>query len=244
MRDPNASILFRTILAAISGSALSLAVLPPAAAETVVPVAPFESVTLHGGGTVTLRHGTTQRVTLRQGTTQDTRVTVVDGWLVIERREGARHEEDELAVEVVTPEALDLAVTGGGVIQSVGSFPRQGSIGVHVENGGTIDIRSMKVEAVAARVQSGGRILAKPQESLAAHVSQGGVVTYWGAPNVHSRVEQGGVVGRGVAADAGRPLAELGPDFETIPPMPPTPPVPPVPPVPPAPPVPRTGRVL
>jgi hypothetical protein len=115
----------------------------------------------------------------------------------------------------------------GGTIRSIGGFPRQAEVAVAVEDGGTIDLRSMTIDAVSARVRDGGRIFTKPQKTLVANIARGGAVTYWGSPRVRSSVEQGGVIARGAAADADRPIEELGPAILDLPPVPPVPPVPP-----------------
>lgn len=202
----------RTILAA-AASWMILAGLPaPLRAQTVVPLAPFRSVTLRGGGEVILRHGPTQRVTLLEGGEDCSRARIVDGdRLVIERlaRECTRRHGP--TVEVLTPEIAGLVVADGGTIQVRGGFPHQAEIEVAVHDGGTIDLRSLGVDRVNATVRHGGRIFTRPRRDLAASVSQGGNITYWENPRVRSSVRHGGVVMKGEAADAWKALVEFGP---------------------------------
>ena len=168
-----------------------------AQAEATVPVAPFRSVELRNGGNVILRHGPTQRVTFLKGSPGSTQVAVSsDDRLVIDCM--SKHARGyELEIEIVTPELAGLSVAHGGTIQTRGSFPPQAEIGVSVDNGGTVDIRSMSVGSVSASVLSGGRILAKPLTMLAATVVEGGSITYWGDARVTQSIEHGGSVTKG-----------------------------------------------
>jgi hypothetical protein len=193
------------------------------AAQTVIPVGQFRSVDLHDGCNVIVRHGPAQRVTILRGSLGSTRVRIMDGErLVIDncRR--------ECQVEVVTPELSAVSVSNGGTLQSLGAFPAQAAIRADVEQGGTIDIRSMAPAAVDASVHSGGRIFTNPRETLVGTVTSGGGITYWGAVRVKQFVRDGGAVARGALADADKPLSELSPELAPIPPIPPVPPIPPI----------------
>lgn len=204
--------------------ALGLAMPPLVAAETVVKVAPFKSLTLRNGGHVTLRYASTQRVTLLEGTTKCTGVVAVDGdRLVIDRHGNDCPMGYKPEVEVFTPGVVDIKVEDGGLIQTRGNFPRQDELAVAVDDGGVIDLRSMTVDVMSAAVKDGGRILARPQGTLAASVTRGGGIMYWGNPRVTSSVTQGGVVERGDAADANKPLQDLGLAAPAVPPLPPLP---------------------
>jgi putative autotransporter adhesin-like protein len=211
------------LAAVIPWAALGLAMPAPVVAQTAVPLAPFRAVTLRGGGKVILRYAPSQRVTLLKGSANYTGVAIAEeGRLVIDRCQCKCPRGYELEVEVLTPELVDIMVSDGGTIQSRGSFPRQAELGVAVHDGGTIDLRSMTVDAVDAAVRQGGRIFTKPQRVLAANVAHGGAITYWGHPRVTRSVEDGGVVARGTAADADKPLPECGPAAPPVPPVPPT----------------------
>jgi hypothetical protein len=200
-----------------------------ASAQEVVPVAPFRSVELRGGGRVTLRHGPTQRVTLLKGSPDYTRVTVADGGrLVIEKCESPCPRGYDHEVEVVTASVDKILVADGGLIQSRGGFPRQAEIEAAVRDGGMIDIRSMAADRVTASVAEGGRIFTVAQVSLSASVINGGGITYWGDARVKSSVRNGGVVTRGAADEADKPLSELSPSLSPPPPVPAVPPVPPI----------------
>jgi beta-lactamase regulating signal transducer with metallopeptidase domain len=215
------------VLATVSAAAVPLA-LEPGIAFT----ASFSSVELRNGGTVTLIHGPSPRVTLREGDPALTAITIgSDGRLVIDRCPRHCPRAHHLEVEIETPALAAITVSEGGIIQSRGTFPLQLEIDVAVNQGGTIDMRSMAVANVSASVYSGGRIFTRPGATLAARVEQGGNVTYWGDAVVESSVRHGGVVAEGSAADADRRLAELlGPVFRA--PVPPAAPVPPIPAVP------------
>jgi hypothetical protein len=170
----------------------------------------FRSVELHDGGNVIVRHGQTQRVTILMGDARYTRVRLAGGQrLVIEKCQPECPSRYQHQVEVITPEISAISVSNGGTVQSVGAFPVQASIAAAVEQGGTIDIRSIHADAVDASVDSGGRIFTTPRETLAATIVSGGGITYWGDPRVKRTVRDGGAVARGTRADADKPLSEL-----------------------------------
>lgn len=180
-------------------------------AETDVTVPAFKSVDLRNGGHVILRHGSKQRVRVVQGNTKESAIRVEeDGRLVIDRCPDGCPRGYTLEVEIVTPEIGALSVTDGGWLRSSGTFPKQASLAVAVESGGTLDMRSMNVGAVAAAVLQGGRIFTEPRETLTAAISQGGAVLYWGNPDVRRSIQHGGVVSRGKAADRDRPFEKIG----------------------------------
>ena len=196
----------------------SIALVSSGAAQTVVPVGPFRSVELRHGGHVIVRHGPVQRVTILAEEAQCTRIQV-DGRqrLVIDNGgRGCRH-HGRLQVEVITPGVSAVAVSNGGTLQSAGAFPGQATIEAGVEQGGTIDIRSISADAVDAAVDSGGRIFTNARGTLTASIRSGGVVTYWGNARVTKSVRDGGVVTRGKPEQAGKPLSELG---SVLPPVP------------------------
>jgi hypothetical protein len=191
-----------------------------------VEVATFRSVELRNGGKAIVRHGPTQRVTFLKGSPDCTQVTTASGdGLVIEKRKSKGDPGCELEIEILTPELARLSVAHGGTIQSRGSFPRQAEIGVTVDNGGTIDIRSMSVGSVTASVISGGRIFAQPLTVIVASVVDGGNITYWGDAPVTPSIQHGGVVERGDPSDADKPLSEFGPAIAPVPATPALPPI-------------------
>lgn len=195
-----ASTLITALLATLAGPACA----QPAAAD---PVA-FDSIELRGGGTVTVRYGPTRRVTVTEPNPNRAIRTEGDR-LVIDRCSRPCPGGHRIAVEVVTPEISRLAVRDGGRIALDGDFPRQAELAAAVSSGGMIDMRPLEADSIAAAVEHGGRILARPARSLTASVSNGGNVTYWGDAAVTSSIDQGGVVERGDAADLARPVAQL-----------------------------------
>jgi hypothetical protein len=81
----------------------------------------------------------------------------------------------------------------------------------------------MAADQVTAAVAQGGVISTRPGRRLDAAVSQGGVISYWGRSDVVRAIHGGGVVQRGRAEDGDRPLSELMPLPQAIPPVPPIP---------------------
>jgi hypothetical protein len=201
----------------------TIALASSGAAQTVIPVGHFRSVELHDGGDVIVRHGQTQRVTILGGNLRSTRVRLVGQRLVIEHCKPDCPGNDQFQIEIITPELSAVSVSDGGTVRSVGAFPVQAAIEAGVEQGGTIDIRSIAADAVAASVDSGGRIFTKPRGTLSATIASGGVITYWGNVRVQRTVRDGGVVVRGTPADADQPLSKLSPPLAAVPPIPPVP---------------------
>ena len=179
----------------------------PASAQTVLDVAPFRSVALGDGGRVTIRYGATQRVALIAGEAD----VSVDGTQLRIGRCRACPRRDHPQIEIVTPALESLSVANGGRLVVAGDFPRRPGFAASVSNGGMIDLRALAVDGLAASVEQGGIIYARPSATLTASIRQGGNITYWGEPAVQSAVEHGGVVQRGRDEDESRPLDELGP---------------------------------
>ena len=163
----------------------------------VIQLPPFRSVEVPEGGHGVIRYGPTQRVTLVRGNLDHTKMRVTsDGVLLIGNcRHGCRGYRSDVEIEM--PSITRLLMSNGGWIRISGSFPRQDEIVVEVDNGGTIDTRSMVADKITASVDQGGRILTVPGTSLNARVSHGGVITYWGNPRVRRSIEDGGVVQKG-----------------------------------------------
>jgi Putative auto-transporter adhesin, head GIN domain len=180
-------------------SAILFFVANAAVAATDVPVSAFRSLELSHGGKVIVRNGPVQRVTFLKGDPQYTRVEV-DGEqrLVIQTARGECPRGYRVEIEVVTPYLSEVFVSNGGSIEAVDAFPAQPSMEVAVEQGGSIDIRSISANDVTASVFSGGQIFTTSHRTLNAKVRSGGVITYWGeVGKVNKSVRDGGVVKRG-----------------------------------------------
>src|SRR5438270_6174746 len=97
--------------------AVALAVSAPAVATELVPVPPFRSVELRGGGDVVVVPGSVQRVTIVDGSARFTRIRVErDGKLKIDACNEQCPHFYRLRLEIESPRVPDLAVTGGGAI--------------------------------------------------------------------------------------------------------------------------------
>lgn len=170
----------------------------PAFAGEVVAVPQFRSVELRGGGAVTVVPGPVERVTIVEGSSQSTHMTVErDGLLRIDTCDERCPPMYRLRVEIQSPNVPDLAISGGGAIETKGSFRPQGHLSAAINGGGHIDARSVEASAVSAAVHGGGQILVRPRSSLAAAVNGGGLVRFWGNPQLTTAVHGGGAVLRG-----------------------------------------------
>lgn len=191
----------RSILrfSAVAFAAASFALIAmPASADEVVSVAPFKSVSLHGGGKVTLRHGDVQRVTITRDTKRYADIhTSPDNELVIDvcKHECPRHYN--LEIEIVTPAIAGVSIHGGGEIDSVGEFPVQPTLNAAIHGGGEINLRGLAAKRVSVAVHGGGAISVTAKSHLSATVHGGGEITYWGHPSVTTVIHGGGSVERG-----------------------------------------------
>ncbi len=175
--------------------AAAFAASAPALAAEHVPVAGFRSVELRGGGEVVVRRGPVQRVTILEGSSQFTRIHLVrDRKLRIDMCDGRCPSGYRLRVEVQSPDAPDVAISGGGSIRAAGGFAPQRHLSAAVHGGGTIDLRSVQASNVSAAVHGGGQVFVRPLNSLSAAVMGGGQVRYAGNPQVSMAVQGGGLV--------------------------------------------------
>ncbi|HEX8527378.1 GIN domain-containing protein [Allosphingosinicella sp.] len=171
-----------------------------ASAQTAVPAARFEAIELRGGGTVTVRHGTVQRVTLYRGNLEVSRIEVQrdgggDPKLVIEACRSSCRNYD-LRVEIVTPDLDAIAIRGGGTVRVEGRFPARAALALAVTGGGSLDARGLPAGSVATAVNGGGSIRTAATVNLVASVKGGGAILYSGDPQVVSSVRGGGAVTR------------------------------------------------
>jgi hypothetical protein len=176
---------------------LAFAASAPALAAEVVPVQPFRSVELHGGGDVTIVPGPVERVTLIQGSTRSTRMAVdADGKLVIDACYQQCPRNFDLQIRIESPRVPAVAIQGGGTIRASGGFAPQNELAAAVRGGGTIDLRPVDAIHVSAAVEGGGTIAVRPRSALAAAVRGGGEIRYSGNPQVSMAVAGGGDVRR------------------------------------------------
>jgi len=177
--------------------ATALAASAPALATEVVSLPAFHSVQLRGGGEVTIRPGSVQRVTVVEGSAQITRFRVVrDGQLQIDMCDGNCPRHYNLRIEIESPHAPDVAIAGGGLIHANGGFAPQRQLSVAIKGGGKIDMLAVPANSVSAAVQGGGLINVRARSTLSVAVNGGGEVRYSGNPQVSSAINGGGAVRR------------------------------------------------
>jgi hypothetical protein len=170
----------------------------PVSAQTVVPLRPFDSVELEGGGHVVLRYGKVQQVRLLRGSTAFTRFVVDQpGKLRIEACDDDCPRHYDLEVDIAAPRINALAISGGGAIDGAGGFPPARKLALAVEGGGTIDARELDCHMATAAVNGGGLIRLKADDQLTAVINGGGKIRYWGNPRVTQAIDGGGRVERG-----------------------------------------------
>lgn len=177
----------------------TLALLPlmlatPAAAGTVVPLAPFRALDLHGGGEVVLKHGSVQRVTILKGSLQYSELRVVNGTLDVSacRSWWQCPRNYDFKVEVVTPMLSAFAVHGGGDLTTEGAFPQQDELSLDIHGGGDADLKAIPVRHASVSVHGGGDLKITATEVLSGSVEGGGDVTYWGHPKQLAIATHGG----------------------------------------------------
>jgi len=173
---------------------LPLALALPASAETVVPLAPFQGIDLHGGGDVVLKHGSVQRVTILKGSLQYSKLTVVNGTLDVSACEDWWHcpSNYDFKVEIETPGVTAIAVHGGGDLSTEGAFPAQDRLALDIHGGGDADLKAIPVRNASVSVHGGGDLKVTATEALSGSVEGGGDVTYWGHPKTLAVATHGG----------------------------------------------------
>jgi hypothetical protein len=177
--------------------AVAVAASAPALATEPVPVAPFASVELRGGGEVSIVPGPVQQVTLIEGSTQFTRFTADGrGKLRIDACDDRCPHNYQLRIRIESPRVPSVAIQGGGTIGAVRGFTVQDQLSAAVLGGGTIDMRAVDALDVSAAVNGGGSIAVRPRARLSAAVHGGGEVIYSGNPQVSMAVAGGGDVRR------------------------------------------------
>lgn len=163
-----------------------------------VPLPGFRSIELHGGGVVSLKPASAQRVTILEGSSQVSRIRVDrDGKLKIDACTNRCPPNYRLRIQIETPQIVGLGVAGGGSILAGAGFAPQKMLGVAVNGGGRIDARLIDAQTVGAAVNGGGQALVRARGTLAATVRGGGEIVYWGNPAVAMSVQGGGAVRHG-----------------------------------------------
>lgn len=164
------------------------------AAANYVPHAPFEGVSVAGGGEVVIRPGPSHGVRVVRGDPGALEITS-------SRRQGLRIRCRPNAcrnfsprVEVTTPYVGALAVHGGGYMLVERGFRPQRNLALAIHGGGHIDTSALAAANVAASVVGGGNIETRAGSSLAASVRGGGAISYYGAPQVATSIQGGGSV--------------------------------------------------
>jgi hypothetical protein len=177
---------------------VALAVSAPALAVESLPVPPFRSVELRGGGNVEVVPGPRERVTIVQGSSQFTHAYVDrSGKLIVETCNAECPHLYHMQLQIESPRVPDLAVSGGGAITVAPGFVPQPQLSGAINGGGKIDARAVEAADVSAAVNGGGDLLVHAASNLSGAVRGGGTVRYWGNPQVSSAIAGGGTIRRG-----------------------------------------------
>jgi hypothetical protein len=175
--------------------ATAMAASAPVLATEAVPVSPFNSIELRGGGELTLRPGPVQRVTLIEGSSQFTNIRVLSQKrLRIDACNERCPRHYRLRILVESPAVPILAVQGGGTITASPGFAEPRELTLAVGGGGVIDTRAVPSSAVTAAVSGGGVIKVQARGALTAAVNGGGEIRYLGNPAVTTAIQGGGTV--------------------------------------------------
>lgn len=160
-------------------------------------VAPFEAVSIAGGGDVSIRPGPRHSYRVVAGSPDALIITS-------ERNRGLRIRcrpdacrGQKFKIEVTAPRVTAFAVHGGGSMRIERGFGALRSVALAVHGGGLIDSTALDATEVAASVHGGGTILTRVRANLAASVHGGGNIIYSGSPtNVATSIHGGGTVTR------------------------------------------------
>jgi hypothetical protein len=186
------------VLAAVSAStvAVATALATPAMAQQTVPLPQFDSVGLHGSGSVTIRRGPQQQVIIREGdaTTSEFRVKQ-GGSLEIDSCRNSCPANYRLSVEIVMPDVEDLAISGSGRISVEPGFAGSANRSFAINGSGEINARSLSANSMHAAINGSGRIRTGNVEHIQAAISGSGRIGYVGKPHVQSAVSGSGWIG-------------------------------------------------
>lgn len=185
--------MIRTVAAAATALLLAGA----AFAGTDMNFPTFTGISVHGGGSVVLRHGAVQRVTVIKGDLAKIDLHMAGNTLDISpcKEKSWCWGSNPLEVEIVSPAIDHLDIHGGGDLKAVGDFPHQPSLRVDVHGGGDLDCRAIPAENVDANVHGGGDAYVNAITSLNAEVHGGGDLTYIGnPPRLSSQTHGGGSI--------------------------------------------------
>ena len=178
--------------------ALALAISAPALADEIIPVPQFRGVQLRGGGVVDVVPGPVERVSIVEGSSQFTQMHVdYGGKLVIDTCNQRCPTMYRMRVVIQSPRVPDLAISGGGQINTAAGFRPQPQLSVAIDGGGRIDAAAVDAVQVSAAVNGGGSITVRPRSTLSAAVNGGGHVRYFGNPVTSVAIRGGGAVTRG-----------------------------------------------
>lgn len=185
----------------------------------------FTSIEVRGGAEVRLLGAHEHRLRIVTGDPRGSAVAVDrDGRLRIDGCANRCSTRERLVVEVHTPFIAAVRVLDGGTIRAGDGMAPQGDIRADVENGGTIDLRTLALRNAHATVRNGGRILVRPSHEVRAAVAEGGLIVYRRGPRVVTSVTNGGrIVSEETLASAaaGRPVGAAAFDGGPTPPTPP-----------------------
>lgn len=194
---PNRAAMLLTALAALA--AQPLLAHPHDSEPAAVPadlsrLAPFEAVSVEGGGDVVIRHGSRHGVRVLHGDLRALEITSVArrGLRIRCRPNACRGYTPR--IEVTAPRVRALAVHGGGSMHVERGFAPQSDMAISVHGGGHVDTTQLRVSDVAASVMGGGKIETSAGSNLAASVRGGGHIGYLGSPQVATSIQGGGVV--------------------------------------------------
>jgi hypothetical protein len=176
----------------------SLIVPAPAQGAENIPLPPFRSVELRGGGDILIVPSAVQRVTIIRGTSRVTRFRMRErGRLQIDACDTHCPPNYSLQIRIESPQLPDVAIAGGGLIRAAPGFAPQGELSAAIDGGGKIDAGAVDASEVSAAVNGGGQISVRARSSLSAAVNGGGEIRYSGNPQVSSAIHGGGAVHRG-----------------------------------------------
>ena len=185
------------VLAAISASTLAVAtaLATPAAAQSLSLPA-FDSVGLHGSGTVNIRRGPQQQVIIREGSAAISEFRVKNGKsLEIDSCRDRCPANYRLVVDIVMPDVDDLAINGSGRIAVAPGFSSASTRSFAISGSGEINARSLSATEMHAAINGSGHIRTGTVKSLQAAISGSGRIGYVGNPQVQSAVSGSGWVG-------------------------------------------------
>lgn len=162
------------------------------ASDAVMTMQSFDSVSLHGGGDIVIRHA--EEFSFENTGDPDVwKIAIKDEVLTLKCTKPCSGPRDRAAL-ITLPYLENLSIKGGGDITFTGDFPQTDELNISLVGGGDIDAVAIPADDVNISIVGGGDISVSAADKLSVKIIGGGDITYIGSPEVSKSIIGGGTV--------------------------------------------------